>query len=174
MKAAVGDRMVVAAGKLDGPIRDGEILRTGPDGAGPYLIRWSDSGHETLFFPGADAHVEHYEHSASAAPPATVTEADEPDKPAERQPEHTRSWHVDIYLYEKGDTTNAQAVLHGDAPTSVTSRGVAHRRPGDPSVPEIGDEVAVARALRRLANRLLNVAEADIGALEGHPVHLNR
>ena len=44
MKADVGDRIVVASGTLHRPIRDGEVLETGPDGAGPYLVRWSDSG----------------------------------------------------------------------------------------------------------------------------------
>jgi hypothetical protein len=32
------------------------------DGEPPYLVRWEDSDHETLFFPGPDATVEHYEH----------------------------------------------------------------------------------------------------------------
>ncbi len=59
MKADVGDRIVVASGTLHRPIRDGEILQIGADGGGPYLVRWSDSGNESLFFPGPDAHVEH-------------------------------------------------------------------------------------------------------------------
>jgi hypothetical protein len=28
-------------------------------------VRWGDSGHETLFFPGPDASVEHFEHTAT-------------------------------------------------------------------------------------------------------------
>jgi hypothetical protein len=59
MKAEVGDRIVVASGTLHRPIRDGEILQVGEGGGGPYLVRWSDSGNESLFFPGPDAHVEH-------------------------------------------------------------------------------------------------------------------
>jgi hypothetical protein len=39
-------------------------------------------------------------------------------------------------------------------------------------VPEIGDEVAVARALRGLADRLLAVASDDMTTREGHSVHL--
>ena len=50
MKAEVGDRIVVASGTLHRPIRDGEILQTGADGGGPYLVHWSDSGNESLFF----------------------------------------------------------------------------------------------------------------------------
>jgi Domain of unknown function (DUF1918) len=59
MRAAVGDRIVVAATHLDEPARDGEVLEVhGQGGAPPYLVRWSDTGHVTLFFPGPDAHVE--------------------------------------------------------------------------------------------------------------------
>lgn len=43
------------------PDRDAEILEVrGPDGRPPYVVRWSDDGHEGLFFPGPDAVVEHY------------------------------------------------------------------------------------------------------------------
>jgi len=41
------------------PRRIGIVLEVhGPDGAPPYLVRWQDSGHETLCFPGPDAHVQ--------------------------------------------------------------------------------------------------------------------
>lgn len=32
----------------------------GEDGAPPYLVRWDADGHQGLFFPGADAVIEHY------------------------------------------------------------------------------------------------------------------
>ena len=68
MRAAVGDRVVVAATHLDEPVRDGEVLEVhGEGGAPPYLVRWSDTGHVTLFFPGPDAHV------APAPSPPEVT-----------------------------------------------------------------------------------------------------
>jgi hypothetical protein len=41
-------------------------------------------------------------------------------------------------------------------------------------VPEIGEEVAVARALRHLADRLLATASDDISQIEHHEVHLRR
>jgi hypothetical protein len=64
MQATKGDRMVVEGRRQGEPVRDGEILEArGPDGGPPYVVRWSDDGHETLFFPGADAHVQHFEHS---------------------------------------------------------------------------------------------------------------
>jgi Rv2632c-like len=54
----------------------------------------------------------------------------------------------------------------------LDSRGETRRSPGNVDVPEIGDEVAAARALRRLADRLQGVASEDIEAIEGHEVHL--
>jgi hypothetical protein len=61
MRAAVGDRIVIKGHYVGEPDRDAEILEVrGPDGSPPYLVRWSDDGHEGLFFPGPDAVVEHY------------------------------------------------------------------------------------------------------------------
>ena len=45
--------------------RDGEILEVrGQDGGPPYVVLWSDTGHEGLVFPGPDAVVQHFEHPA--------------------------------------------------------------------------------------------------------------
>jgi hypothetical protein len=58
MHATVGDRLVVKASQLDEPDRDGEVLEVhGAAGGPPYLVRWSDTGHEGLFFPGTDAEI---------------------------------------------------------------------------------------------------------------------
>lgn len=63
MYAAPGDRLVVHSLHVDGPVRDAEILEVrGEKGAPPYLVRWSDTGHEALVFPGPDATVQHFEH----------------------------------------------------------------------------------------------------------------
>jgi hypothetical protein len=49
LTAAVGDRLVVRSQHLDGPVRDGETLDVRhADGSPPYVVRWSDSGRETL------------------------------------------------------------------------------------------------------------------------------
>ena len=64
MKAAVGDRLVVRGSRMGQPDRDCEILEVrGADGGAPYVVRWGDTGHEVLFFPGSDAFVQHFEHS---------------------------------------------------------------------------------------------------------------
>ena len=60
MKATVGDKIIVLSSHVDEPNREGEILEVrGPDGTGPYVVRWSDTGHEGLYFPAADAKVQH-------------------------------------------------------------------------------------------------------------------
>ncbi|CAN5840810.1 hypothetical protein BH23ACT4_BH23ACT4_09500 [soil metagenome] len=59
MKAKPSDRLVIEGHRVGEPRRDAEILEVrGEDGAPPYLVRWSDDGHETLLFPGNDATVE--------------------------------------------------------------------------------------------------------------------
>ena len=86
---------------------------------------------------------------------------------------HTREWRVVITLFEQGGLTHARAVLHGDSALQVQGAGDSTRGPSDADVPEIGDEVAVARALRRLADQLLDVAAGDIEQVTGeHDVTL--
>lgn len=61
MRAAVGDRIVIRGHHVGEPARDGEVLEVrGADGGPPYLVKWSDTGHESLFFPGSDATVQHF------------------------------------------------------------------------------------------------------------------
>ncbi|MGV3760183.1 MAG: DUF1918 domain-containing protein [Actinomycetota bacterium] len=65
MHAQVGDRIVIVGHKVGEHERDGEILEVrGEDGGPPFLVRWSDDGHEGLFFPGSDARIVHYEHGS--------------------------------------------------------------------------------------------------------------
>jgi uncharacterized protein DUF1918 len=66
--AKVGDRIVIRAHKVGkGILRDCEVIEVrGPQGAPPYVVRWGDNGHETLFFPGSDAAVEPYRPAAPA------------------------------------------------------------------------------------------------------------
>ncbi|HVX22234.1 MAG TPA: DUF1918 domain-containing protein [Acidimicrobiales bacterium] len=62
MEAKVGDRIVIRGHRIGEPDRDCEVLEVhGADGGPPYVVRWGDDGHETLFFPGSDAAVAPYE-----------------------------------------------------------------------------------------------------------------
>jgi hypothetical protein len=64
--ARVGDRLVILGRYVHRPVREGEILEVRGDGGPPYLVRWDDSGRETLIYPGSDALVQH--------PPVVVDE----------------------------------------------------------------------------------------------------
>ena len=62
MKAKVGDELVIEGHRVGEHVRTGEILEVrGDDGGPPYLVRWDDSGHETLLFPGSDCVIKHLE-----------------------------------------------------------------------------------------------------------------
>jgi len=68
MKAAVGDRIVIKGHHTGEPDRDCEVLEVrGRGGGPPYRVRWGDTGHEALFFPGSDAAVQHFTHSRRAS-----------------------------------------------------------------------------------------------------------
>lgn len=68
MFAAIGDELIIRSSRLEGGVRDGEILEVrGLDGSPPYLVRWSDNGHESLIFPGPDATVRHFQHGDDGA-----------------------------------------------------------------------------------------------------------
>lgn len=61
MKAQVGDKMVVQEHHVGEHKREGEIIEVhGPDGTPPYIVKWSDTGHEGLMYPGPDARIEHF------------------------------------------------------------------------------------------------------------------
>lgn len=82
------------------------------------------------------------------------------------------TWKVSIYLFDSDDpghdsgVTKAHAVLTTSSGTTLDGYGRARRAPRDHDVPEIGDELAAARALRHLADRLLSATSDDIEAIE--------
>ena len=90
----------------------------------------------------------------------------------------THTWRVVIHLFDAddlradGDVTKAHAVLTTSAGTMLNGYGRARRAPQDIDVPEIGDELAAARALRDLADRLLRATSDDISAIEHGDVRI--
>lgn len=156
MKASVGDRLVLASSVVDGTVRDGTVVSVRhADGSPPYMVRWHDTGEESLVFPGPDAHVEQGE-VAAAGPEAVAT-----------------TWRVQVTLLRQGPETTAQAVLVVGDPDHLDAVGRARRNPADTEVAVIGDEVAVARALRRLADRLIDTAEERITDRTGTNAHVH-
>ena len=60
LRAEPGDRLVISGHELGEVERDAEILEArGTDAGAPFLVRWEDTGHETLLYPGSDARIEH-------------------------------------------------------------------------------------------------------------------
>jgi len=86
----------------------------------------------------------------------------------------TRRWSVQIYVGEDDGKTYAEAALVDDIGNRARGLGHAKLAPTDPDVPEIGDEIAVARALNDLSRRLLGIARDDLEALTHRPAVLHR
>ena len=77
LRASPGDRLVIHGHHVGEPERDGEIVEVlGDDGAPPYLVRWSEDGHVSRFYPSSDAYIEHFEHEQTPS-------SSEPDSAAE-------------------------------------------------------------------------------------------
>jgi hypothetical protein len=69
MDVKAGDHLVVRGRTVAQPDRTAEVLKVlGTDGGPPYQVRWTEDGHEGLFFPGSDALVEHLAKGAKRRP----------------------------------------------------------------------------------------------------------
>jgi hypothetical protein len=90
----------------------------------------------------------------------------------------SHTWHVTVHLFDAddidphGSVTTAHATLVTSSGTSLDGYGRARRNPRDTDVPEVGEELATARALRDLADRLLRATSDDIAQLEHRQVRL--
>ncbi len=158
MRATAGDRIILAGELVDQPTRAGEVLEArGADGGPPYVVRWED-GHTSTMFPGPGAVLKVTE-SASAHREEVVARA--------------RARHP-AGVVGAGHHLRAGRRHHGHGgPARRLARGADRaghqpaQRVGSRASTHIGDEVAVARALRRLADHLLTQAEQDIEATTG-------
>jgi hypothetical protein len=83
-----------------------------------------------------------------------------------------KRWTVEVFLSEDRGHTHAQARLHTGEDTHLVGVGRAHVHPTDRDIPEIGDELAAARALSDLSHALLVAAAGDIEAVTAQPVRL--
>lgn len=83
-----------------------------------------------------------------------------------------RVWTIEIVFTEEGDTTRADALLDSGSPR-FRGWGQAHRNPADRDVPRIGVEIAAARALEDLVEKLLETAERDVAEQTGDQVKIH-
>ena len=71
------------------------------------------------------------------------------------------------HLFPHHDVTVADAWLETESGLYLHAHGIARRNPADVDVPEIGKEIAVARALQDLAGRLAATAWVQIETGQG-------
>jgi hypothetical protein len=85
-----------------------------------------------------------------------------------------RRWKADILVGEKDGHTRAEAWLVTEIGDRMVGVGTANVAPHDVDVPEIGEEIAVARALRDLGAHLLEQASLEIQGVTREEVHLSQ
>lgn len=86
--------------------------------------------------------------------------------------DQVKRWTVRIDIGEHDGRTRAVAHLQARDNDTLVGVGFARLHPADADVPEIGDEIAVARALSDLGHRLLDAATGDLEQVSGEPAHL--
>lgn len=71
MSTQVGDEITIMSSELRQPVRQGQIRGVADDSDGVvYLVRWSDTGHESLLRPGPDMVIKHqHRHRVPSLPP---------------------------------------------------------------------------------------------------------
>jgi hypothetical protein len=84
----------------------------------------------------------------------------------------TKQWNVAVEIDEHDGRTRAVARLRTDG-AELTGVGTARLSPDDRDVPEIGDELATARALSELSHHLLDTAANGIEQVTHQPTHLH-
>jgi hypothetical protein len=84
----------------------------------------------------------------------------------------TRTLTLDVHIVEAESETTADVLFTTGSGAVITGHGVAHRNPRDTDVPEIGDELATARALSQLAHKLLDTAASEISGMEHRRIRL--
>jgi hypothetical protein len=80
----------------------------------------------------------------------------------------SKVWTIEVDIAENVDETRAVARLN-IAGQQLSGFGRAKRNPADPSLPRVGEELATARALSELTQKLLEEAAGIIEGHEGEP-----
>lgn len=150
MEGRVGDRLIVKGHRVGEADHVGEIVEV--LAGGKFRVRWAD-GRQTLMIPGTDATIE---------------------RPAEKGPAtevRDLTVTVDLRIHEDRDHCRVEALMRTSSGV-LRGDGEARRRPNDPEVPLIGEELAVARALADLAGTLERAARDEIAAPTDPTMHL--
>jgi Domain of unknown function (DUF1876) len=84
----------------------------------------------------------------------------------------TKRWEIVVDIDEHDGRTRAVARLRAGSSDQMVGVGTARLNPHDRDVPQIGDELATARALSELGHHLLHAAAEDIEGVTHQPAHL--
>ncbi len=169
MRAQVGNRVVVdghhvGEGRREGVIR--EVL-AGHDGD-RFRVRW-DRGGETILYPESDCMIFAPESgraiSALAQSRRAMIDLRLPETDASGSRMH-------VWFDEDETHTESRVTIHL-RDYELTGFGRAQRRPHDPNLPAVGEELAAARAMSDLAHQLLDLATYQLEKLEGHSIHVD-
>lgn len=82
----------------------------------------------------------------------------------------TKTWNTEISITEIDSEVRAEARLRGKDGGQMVGQGTARCNPADENVPDIGDELAVARAMSDLSHQLIQRAAHDIEMRTARPV----
>lgn len=85
----------------------------------------------------------------------------------------TKRWDLQVQIDEHDDTSTRAEARLATSSGQLTGVGIARRNPKDHNIPEIGDELATARALSELSHQLLHAAAEDIEGVTHQPVRLD-
>ncbi len=91
----------------------------------------------------------------------------------DRNDQATKTWQLNVSIDEHETRTRAKVRLSWRG-IELVGAGLARLNPDDEPVVEIGDELAVARALSDLANQLFALTESDIEASTHKPPPLRQ
>jgi hypothetical protein len=82
----------------------------------------------------------------------------------------TDTWNVRVSIETDGRLTRAEARLEDKPDTVLVGEGTARASPDDENVPDIGRELATARALSELSHQLIHLTVQDIESHTHRPV----
>jgi hypothetical protein len=85
----------------------------------------------------------------------------------------TKRWNIVLDIDEQDGRTRAVARLQRGDADPLEGVGLARLNPADPDVPEIGDELAAARALSELSHHVVDAAAEGLERVLHRPAHLH-
>jgi len=170
MRAQVGNRVVVDGHHVGDSRRSGEICEILPGRDGDrFRVRW-DNGGETILYPESDCMI----FAPGSGRAITAIAQNRRDAIAARTHGHFDAppgATMDLWFDEDDTHTEARATIRL-RDFELTGFGRARRRPHDPNLPAVGEELAAARALSDLAHQLLDLSSYQLEKLEGHPIQV--